>query len=106
MAHHTRATVAGFVAAVVCALFLAGCAIRIGTPFKTDQVPQIQVGKTTQAQVRELFGQPESMGLKDGRPLWTYLFARLSMGGTATGTILSIEFNEQGVVSSYSYVPY
>jgi outer membrane protein assembly factor BamE (lipoprotein component of BamABCDE complex) len=106
MAHHTRTTIVGIVAALVCALSLAGCAIRIGTPFKTDQVPQIRVGTTTQAQVLEFFGQPESKGLKDGHPLWTYLFARLSMGGTATGTMLSIEFNEQGRVSSYSYVPY
>ncbi|HUJ79104.1 MAG TPA: outer membrane protein assembly factor BamE [Nitrospiria bacterium] len=106
MIHRTRSVVRWFVPALICALFITGCAIRIGTPFKTEQVPQLQVGKTTQSQVVEYFGEPESKGLKDGRPLWTYLFARLSLGGTATGTILSIEFNEQGVVSSYSYVPY
>lgn len=88
------------------ALGVAGCAIRIGAPFKTDQVPQIRVGTTTQAQVVEYFGQPTSKGVKDGRPLWTYLSARLSLGGTATGTMLSVEFDDRGVVSSYSYVPY
>jgi len=89
-----------------CAVFISGCAIQLGAPFKTDQVPSIQVGKTTQAEVMGFFGQPTSRGVKDGRPLWTYLFARLSLGGTATGTLLSIEFDDQGVVHGYSYVPY
>lgn len=93
--------------ALGCALLFAGCAIRVGTPFKTDQVQQIQVGKTTQAQIVELFGQPTSQGLKDGRPLWTYLSARVPLtGGTARGTVLSIEFDDQNVVHTYSYVPY
>jgi outer membrane protein assembly factor BamE (lipoprotein component of BamABCDE complex) len=93
--------------ALGCALLLASCAIRVGTPFKTDQVQKIQVGKTTQAQIIDFFGQPTSQGLKDGRPLWTYLFARVPLtGGMAKGTVLSIEFNDQNVVHSYSYVPY
>jgi outer membrane protein assembly factor BamE (lipoprotein component of BamABCDE complex) len=95
-----------FILALICALVVSGCAIRLGAPFKTDQVQNIQVGKTTQAQIVQFFGQPESQGLKDGRPLWTYLFARLSLGGTAKGTMLSIEFDDQGIVRSYSYVPY
>jgi outer membrane protein assembly factor BamE (lipoprotein component of BamABCDE complex) len=106
MAHRTRWHVEWLMLLLVGVLFISGCAIRLGAPFKTDQVQQIQVGKTTQAQIVEYFGQPESRGLKDGRLLWTYLFARLSLGGTAKGTLLSIEFDDQGVVSSYSYVPY
>jgi len=105
MTHYFRSS-AAFISALVCLLFISGCAIRVGAPFNTDHVQHIQVGKTTQAQVMEFFGQPASQGLKDGRPLWTYLFARLSMGGTATGTLLSIEFDDQGIVHSYSYVPY
>jgi outer membrane protein assembly factor BamE (lipoprotein component of BamABCDE complex) len=106
MACRARSHLEWLVFLLVCVLSLSGCAIRIGAPFKTDQVKQIQVGKTTQAQIVTFFGQPESRGLKDGRPLWTYLFARLSPGGTAKGTLLSIEFDDQNVVSSYSYVPY
>jgi outer membrane protein assembly factor BamE (lipoprotein component of BamABCDE complex) len=106
MSDNHRVLAGRFIFALVCALLVSGCAIHLGTPFKTDQVHNIQVGKTTQAQIVQYFGQPESQGLKDGRPLWTYLFARLSLGGTAKGTMLSIEFDDQGVVQSYSYVPY
>jgi hypothetical protein len=101
-----RSNAAWFISALVCALFVSGCAIRLGAPFNTDQVRNIQAGKTTQAQIIDFFGQPASKGLKDGLPLWTYMFARLSLGGTATGTLLSIEFDDQGIVHSYSYVPY
>jgi outer membrane protein assembly factor BamE (lipoprotein component of BamABCDE complex) len=106
MARRTRWRAGWCIVTLVFALGVAGCAIRIGTPFNADQVHKLQVGNTTQNQVVEFFGQPESRGLKDGRPLWTYLFARLSPGGTAKGTMLSIEFDDKGVVSSYSYVPY
>jgi len=106
MARRTRSHAGWLMLSLVCALSLSGCAIRLGAPFNTDQVQKIQVGKTTQAQIVEFFGQPESQGLKDGLPLWTYLFARLSPGGTAKGTLLSIEFDDQGIVRSYSYVPY
>jgi outer membrane protein assembly factor BamE (lipoprotein component of BamABCDE complex) len=107
MAHRSRSYAAWGVLSLAFVLFLSGCAVRLGTPFKTDQVQSIIVGTTTQAQIVEFFGQPASKGLKDGRPLWTYLFARLAlMGGAATGTVLSVEFNDQGRVHSYSYVPY
>jgi len=86
---------------------VAGCAVHLGMPFNTDEVRNITVGTTTQAQIVEHFGQPASQGLKDGRPLWTYFFAHVPLtGGTARGTLLSIEFDDRGLVSSYSYVPY
>jgi outer membrane protein assembly factor BamE (lipoprotein component of BamABCDE complex) len=93
--------------ALACALFISGCAVYLGVPFKADEVKKLSVGTTTQAQVVESFGEPASKGLKDGRPLWTYLFVRVPLtGGTAKGTLLSIEFDDRGLVSSYSYVPY
>lgn len=88
-------------------LFLFGCAIKVGSPFDTTHVSKIQAGSTTKAQVQELLGSPTSEGLKDGKPLWTYLFAQVSMfGGRAKGTVLTVEFDEKGIVQSYSYVPY
>jgi outer membrane protein assembly factor BamE (lipoprotein component of BamABCDE complex) len=88
-------------------IFTFGCAIKVGKPFDTGYVEKIQPGSTAQAQVLELLGNPNSEGLKDGKPLWTYLFVKVPVwGGTAKGTVLTIEFDRQGIVQSYSYIPY
>jgi outer membrane protein assembly factor BamE (lipoprotein component of BamABCDE complex) len=85
----------------------AGCAIKVGAKFDSSEVAKITAGQTTEVQVREMLGEPTSEGLKDGKPLWTYLHARVPiLGGTARGTVVSIEFNNEGVVQSYSYIPY
>lgn len=88
-------------------LFMAGCALTVGARFDSTSVVRIKSGLTTKAEVREILGKPESEGLKDGRPLWTYLYARVPMlGGTAHGTVVTVEFNKDGVVESYTYIPY
>ncbi len=86
---------------------LAGCAIKLGARFDATQVELIQPGKSTQSHVRELMGSPMSEGLKDGKPLWTYFFAQVRIfGGITRGMVLTIEFDDQGIVESYSYIPY
>lgn len=96
-----------WLAVVLLGAIMAGCAVQLGKPFDASQVTTLKVGATTQAEVLERLGPPASKGLKDGRPLWTYLYARVAMtGGAANGTVLSVEFDAAGVVRSYSYVPY
>jgi outer membrane protein assembly factor BamE (lipoprotein component of BamABCDE complex) len=86
---------------------LAGCAITMGARFDTSQVAKIQPGVTTQQQILDMMGQPSSEGLKNGRPLWTYLYAKMPIvGGKVRGTVLSIEFDDNHRVETYSYVPY
>lgn len=85
---------------------LAGCAIKLGAKFDSSRITQIQPGVTTQAEIQEMLGSPSSEGIKNGRPLWTYLYARIPMMGTTRGTILSIEFDDGRRVETYSYIPY
>jgi outer membrane protein assembly factor BamE (lipoprotein component of BamABCDE complex) len=86
---------------------ITGCAIKVGGTFDTSHIDRIKPGTTTQSDVQELFGPPPSVGLKNGKPLWTYLNVRVSpLGGAGKGTVLSIEFDEKGVVETYSYIPY
>ena len=86
---------------------LAGCAITMGAKFDSSRVAKIQPGVTTQQQIQELLGPPASEGLKNGRPLWTYLYVKFPIiGGQARGTVLSIEFDDNRFVETYSYVPY
>jgi len=70
-----------FVAALLSA-FLAGCA-SVGNESIADASPQtlsgqLVKGKTTQAQVRELYGDPIKSSFTDsGNELWEYEFSRL-----------------------------
>ena len=97
----------GWITGIFIVLILSGCAMTLGSRFDESRVGEIESGVTTKDQIKELFGPPESVGLKDGRPLWTYLFAQIPiLGGTAKGTVLSIEFDENNIVESYSYIPY
>ncbi|MDH3455113.1 MAG: outer membrane protein assembly factor BamE [Desulfuromonadales bacterium] len=83
---------------VVLSLPVFGCMPSMGRPFPVKQVRQIEVDKTTQAQIRQMFGDPWRTGLEDGKRTWTY--GEYSMKTTRD---LVIRFNDQNVVKSYSF---
>jgi SmpA/OmlA family protein len=80
----------------------AGC-ISIGKPFPTDRVSSIVIGKTTQAEILSIYGQPFRTGLDDGNLAWTYTDYRLKVFGPQKTTDLYVRFNADGTVKSYSY---
>lgn len=83
-------------------LLSSGCA-TVGHEFPVDMVGKIELGRTTQTQITELFGEPWRTGIEDGLKTWTYARYRYSLfGGTAT-TDLIVRFNAQGIVESYSF---
>ena len=43
-----------------------------GHQFPTEKVHQIQIGQTTQADIKRMFGEPWRTGVEDGYPTWTY----------------------------------
>ncbi len=97
----------GWVVLVASVLWISGCAITLGARFDASQITKIKEGVTTQRQIKEMMGEPASDGMKDGNPLWTYIYARVPVwGGETKGKIVTIEFDEKGVVESYSYIPY
>ena len=89
-----------------------GCFSRhiMGTPISENKLYGIQIGKTTRAQVFELFGTPFKIeNENDGQSL-IYVYAESL--STVTGVynerrdkadILNILINSDGVVSSYSF---
>jgi hypothetical protein len=84
------------------AFIFAGCA-TVGHDFDVSQVPRIQMNKTTQAEVQEMFGAPWRVGVDDGRQTWTYGKYHYSLFEEASTTDLVIRFDDKGVVSSYTY---
>lgn len=101
----------------VCILSLVGCA-SAGKNFDSRKVPQIEKGRTTEAELVQMFGEPTSRGLKTGgiKTLsWVYAesrvkgetfipFAGAFLGGTDTKTkTLIVALASDGTVSDYEY---
>ena len=101
---------------------LAGCATAGNSSLKgaTDEsvASVIVEGKTTQAEVREVFGSPVTTYFDGtGGEVWTYILSSyksdaknfipfMALVGTSasgTNTQLQVQFNEQDVVERYSF---
>ena len=87
-----------FMLLVVLSLPVIGCTHSMGRPFPVKQVRLIEINKTTQAEIRQMFGDPWRTGLEDGKRTWTY--GEYSMQMTRD---LVIRFDDQKVVKSYSF---
>ncbi len=81
---------------------LSGCA-TVGRDFSSAGVSKLDIGETTKAEVRDLFGPPWRVGVEDGHDTWTYgLYHYRVFGETETEDLL-IRFDENNRVSSYTY---
>lgn len=82
-------------------LLLSGC-LTVGNEFPTN-VKWIEVGKTTRAQVKSQIGEPFRMGYDSGQLTYTYGFYRYSAFRPTRTKDLTVRFNENGTVASYSF---
>lgn len=76
----------------------SGCMPSVGRPFPVERVRHIEIGTTTRADVRQMFGEPWRTGIEDGFRTWT--FGEYSMKKTRD---LVIRFDDRNVVKSYSF---
>ena len=83
--------------AALCLTF-TGCMSVAGKPFAVQHVRQLEIGKTTKADVRSMFGEPWRTGLEDGFRTWTY--GHYTMQNTRD---LVIRFDNNNLVKSYSF---
>ena len=81
---------------------MIGCA-TVGRDFPVEKVHGIQIGKTTQQEIRKEFGSPWRVGIEDGKNTWTYGKYKYKLIGDADTTDLVIWFDKQNIVSSYSF---
>ena len=82
--------------------FINGCA-SVGQPFSTEPVSEIVIGKTTQDNIQNLFGDPWRVGLENGKKTWTYGFYQYSLINKTQTKDLVVRFDDQGLVSSYTF---
>jgi hypothetical protein len=90
------------VAAMCMLVFLAACA-SVGREFPSAKVSEIQIGKTTQAQIEAMFGKPWRTGVEDGFVTWTYGKYKYSAFGDAQTKDLVVRFDNNKVVRSYTF---
>ena len=83
-------------------VMLSAC-FTVGQSFPGYAVPEIKIGKTTESDVRKLFGPPWRTGLDDGSRTWTYGHYQYSLFQNAETEDLVIRFDKDGVVSSYTF---
>jgi hypothetical protein len=87
---------------LVMSLLMFGCA-TVGKDFPVESVSGIQIGKTTQQDIREQFGSPWRVGIEDGQNTWTYGKYRYRLIGDASAPDLVIRFDNQDIVASFSF---
>ena len=83
---------------VALCLPVSGCMPSVGRPFPVQQVRQIEIGSTTKAEIRKMFGDPWRTGVENG--LRTYTYGEYGINNTRD---LVIRFDDQDVVKSYSF---
>ena len=93
---------AAALAALASIVVVAGC-VSVGKKFPVEQVPNIEIGVHSKADVQKLFGPPWRTGLEDGQTTWTYGDYKRSVTGEKHTRDLVVRFNDDGIVSSYSF---
>jgi outer membrane protein assembly factor BamE (lipoprotein component of BamABCDE complex) len=83
-------------------LGLGACA-TVGNEFPSDSPAKLVIGKTTRVQVEKLLGQPYRTGLDSGDPTFSYLYYRVGLFINPVTKDLTVRFDKQGVVKSYTY---
>lgn len=83
-------------------LLVGGCA-TVGKDFSEDRVSQIEIGKTSQQEVKNIFGSPWRVGSESGQTTWTYGLYEYSVFSATQTKDIVIRFNKDGSVASYTF---
>jgi hypothetical protein len=83
-------------------LFFSGCA-TIGNDFPASKISEIEIGITTQNEIRTMFGSPWRIGIEDGQRTWTYGNYSYGLFVEKKAKDLVIRFNDKNVVASYTF---
>jgi outer membrane protein assembly factor BamE (lipoprotein component of BamABCDE complex) len=89
-------------AALLAGSLLSACA-TVGREFPSGKVSEIQIGKTTQAEIEAMFGKPWRTGIEDGYVTWTYGKYHYSAFSQTQTKDLVVRFDNNKVVRSYTF---
>jgi outer membrane protein assembly factor BamE (lipoprotein component of BamABCDE complex) len=84
-------------------LAVSACsALQAGREFPSPDTAQIKVNITDKAGLLAIFGEPYQVGIDNGDQTWRWFFAQRS-GSTEITKDLTVRFNANGTVKSYSF---
>jgi len=82
---------------------LSGCvSIKFGREFPSPDPKRIVAGKTDKTSLQRMFGEPYQVGLDSGDQTWRWFYGQRESGAEISKD-LSIRFNPDGTVKSYSF---
>lgn len=84
-------------------LAAAGCG-KTGKDFDSSLVTKITNQKTTQQDIRNMYGEPFKVGVENGNPIWIYESNSYKVFGDNASKDLIIVFDKNGVVQSRQYM--
>ncbi len=82
-------------------LLSSGCA-RVGNDFNANNVQEIKIGETSQADIKAMFGKPWRVGMENGVTQWTYGRYTYRLIGDTDTKDLVVKFKD-GKVSAYNF---
>jgi hypothetical protein len=87
---------------LVVSMLAYGC-LYMGRDFGTTPVKEIQQNVTTQREIFAYFGEPYKKGLENGLETWTYFYNYWELGQLRDARELTVVFNKDNTVRSYSF---
>ncbi|HYB44612.1 MAG TPA: hypothetical protein VEL75_22750 [Candidatus Methylomirabilis sp.] len=82
---------------------LAGCvSMKFGRDFPSPEAQTIVIGKTDKAELERALGEPYQVGLDSGDQSWRWFYGQREPG-VERSKDLSVRFNSDGTVKSYSF---
>ena len=93
----------GWLSCLVALVLLAGCVtVRFGRDFPSPEARWIVNGKTDRYGLVRMFGEPYQMGIDNGDTTWRWFYGQRD-AGAETSKDLTVRFNADGIVKSYSF---
>jgi hypothetical protein len=87
----------------IVALGLTACAaLRVGKEFPSPDPAQIKLNATDKAALVQIFGEAYQAGIDSGDLTWRWFYAQ-SGASTTMSKDLTVRFNANGTVKSYSF---
>jgi hypothetical protein len=88
---------------LVALTLLTGCvSIKFGREFPSPEARMVVVGKTDQAYLERVFGEPYQAGLDSGDQMWRWFYGERDSAKELSKD-MSVRFNPDGTVKSYSF---
>ena len=88
-------------------LFSCSTTYKIGKQYSTEHVSKIEIGTTSESDIKSFFGNPWKKGILNGNLVYTYSYEeivfRRNNAVEKTGNTLIVEFDEDKNVKHYYF---